>query len=51
MIGLIVSTTSPKRRGIFLCVKVLILESVHRLLCGNGIEILPIQFEFDPIVG
>ena len=29
----------------------LILESVHRLLCGNGIEILPIQFGFDPIGG
>jgi hypothetical protein len=27
----------------------LILESVHRLLCGNGIEILPVQFGFDPI--
>jgi hypothetical protein len=29
----------------------LILESVHRLLCGNGIEILPIQLGFDPIGG
>jgi putative transposase len=29
----------------------LILESVHRLLCGNGIEILPVQFGFDPVVG
>jgi hypothetical protein len=28
----------------------LILESVHGLLCGNGIEILPIQFGFDPVV-
>src|SRR5712672_4348119 len=27
----------------------LILESVHRLLSGNGIEILPVQFGFDPI--
>src|SRR5260370_13825403 len=29
----------------------LILESVHRLLCGNGIEILPVQFGFDPVAG
>jgi hypothetical protein len=29
----------------------LILESVHRLLCGNGIEILPVQFGFNPVAG
>jgi hypothetical protein len=29
----------------------LILESVHRLLRGNGIEILPVQFGFDPVAG
>ena len=25
----------------------LILESVQRLLCGNGVEILPVQFGFE----
>ena len=43
--------TQPQRYAPLCQVPDLIFESVYRLLCGNGIEIPPVQLGFDPIEG